>query len=73
MYVYSQQVWFMLMNDIKTIIMADRRLYWQAGHYELLLMFLSSSYFMPPNLEGRLADRHQTLLHVTSFGDDPDL
>jgi len=35
------------------------------GHSALLLMFQSSLFFsLPPNLQGRLADRHRTLPHV---------
>jgi len=46
------------------IIMAARQLQLLvAGHSVLLLMFRSSFFFFfsPPNLPGRLADRHQTL------------
>jgi len=35
-----------------------------ARHYILLLMFLSSYFFLSPNLGGLWADHHQTLPHV---------
>ena len=41
-----------------------------AGHSVLPLKF--RSLFSPPNLRGRLADRHQTLL-AYMFDGDPDL